>query len=74
MKYLLIAFLIKEFTHPISPPWATSAVAEFNTLDACKNAAAQITRFNRRYSATVEWVCVEKGAEPALEAKPPESK
>jgi hypothetical protein len=59
MKYVLIAFLIKDLV--VSPPWATSAVAEFNSLEACRAAAQRLQPVANRLNAKLEWGCVEKG-------------
>ena len=62
MKYVLIAFLIRDAA--ITPPWATSAAAEFNTFEACTIAAQRLQNLANRVNARLEWGCIEKGLEP----------
>lgn len=62
MKFVLIAFLVKDLV--VSPPWATSAVAEFNTMEACQHAASRLQTLADKRNVRLDWACLEKGTEP----------
>lgn len=66
MKYLLIALLIKD--PGMSPPWATSLVAEFDDRPACEAAVKKMEQFARRpVNADVTAWCQPKGSEAKSE-------
>lgn len=66
MKFILIAFLIRDFAGVA--PWATSAVAEYNSNEACAAAAQRLQRLADRRNVALEWACTPKGAEQPANA------
>lgn len=68
MKYVLIALIVKDLV--VSPPWATSIVAEFNDLPACEAVLQRMEPYRRPpFNAQVRASCFPKGSEPRAEPK-----